>query len=496
MNVRQQRKLFAGVGMISALFGALMVLVPAGAGAEDLPIATKVTVCHRTNAVTNPYRVIEVAVDGSDGSLGNGNNDHTNHPGAPFDFANPEKYEPPFNGDDWGDIIPPYRWGPGEDQVFPGLNWDPQQSQEQQCRGEEPPEPTTLTLVKQVAGAAAPTSWSYDFGGLVDDVTLTNLVSTSEAMEIDPGVTYEIAESGTDGVVSASCTKAAASSLTGRTLSVSVDEGEDAVCTFVNTFEPQPNFSIAVDKVNDADGSEGFGDSEQAPTAGASVPFQLTITNDGDEMVTVDSVLDTWSGQAEPLDVLALADLDCDVIGGASDVELDGLELAAGESVVCTFTLSGYAPGAGGSRTNTITVDTDEGASDTDTSTVTTPGGQIVGCLVNCDPPPPPPVVNIDVCPDVPGNQRLVESCTEVLPAEEERPPVVTPPAPPTPPTPLAPAPAPTPEPKPEVEGDVVDRTLPRTGTESTELAVFGAGMLLLGAGLVLTSRLRFRTVD
>jgi LPXTG-motif cell wall-anchored protein len=46
--------------------------------------------------------------------------------------------------------------------------------------------------------------------------------------------------------------------------------------------------------------------------------------------------------------------------------------------------------------------------------------------------------------------------------------------------------PAPTP---PAVAGDVVTRQLPRTGSETTDLAGFGAGFLLLGAGLIIISR-------
>jgi len=103
---------------------------------------------------------------------------------------------------------------------------------------------------------------------------------------------------------------------------------------------------------------------------------------------------------------------------------------------------------------------------------------------------PEPPEVITDVCPQTPGRQTMIESCVEVLPDEQERPPVVTPPAPPVETPPQATPPAP------EVKGDVVARTLPRTGNESGDLAAFGAALLLLGAGLVLTSRSRFARVD
>jgi uncharacterized repeat protein (TIGR01451 family) len=86
----------------------------------------KVTICHRTNSVTNPYTVNPVDYSSVDGALvhDNGNGDHTNHLGPVFDWNNPPS--PPFNEDDWGDIIPPFSWE-GDAQhaggSYPGLNW-------------------------------------------------------------------------------------------------------------------------------------------------------------------------------------------------------------------------------------------------------------------------------------------------------------------------------------------------------------------------------------
>ena len=104
--------------------GALLLAVAplpwlgVGAAAATPGEDAKITICHRTNAVTNPYVVITVDTSAADGDLGNntGQGDHyAEHLGPVFD---PDAdYQPPFSGDEWGDIIPPI---PG---VHDGLNW-------------------------------------------------------------------------------------------------------------------------------------------------------------------------------------------------------------------------------------------------------------------------------------------------------------------------------------------------------------------------------------
>jgi hypothetical protein len=85
-------------------------------GSED-----NITICHRTNAVGNPYVQITVdpsAVDGIAGNSGKKPDHYGEHTGPVFD-PNVD-YQPPMSGDEWGDIIPPI---PG---VHEGLNWTTQ----------------------------------------------------------------------------------------------------------------------------------------------------------------------------------------------------------------------------------------------------------------------------------------------------------------------------------------------------------------------------------
>jgi hypothetical protein len=90
--------------------------------AENSP---DVTICHRTNSVTNPYdteTVDESSVDGNSGN-DNGYGDHlAEHTGPVFDFNNPPP--PPHNGDQWGDIIPPFdENGDSRADTSLTLNW-------------------------------------------------------------------------------------------------------------------------------------------------------------------------------------------------------------------------------------------------------------------------------------------------------------------------------------------------------------------------------------
>jgi hypothetical protein len=90
----------------------------AAAPGVQLSEGSKITICHRTNAVNNPYVVITVDTSAADGDLGNdnGQGDHyAEHLGPVFDPT--ADYQPPFSGDEWGDIIPPIAG------VHDGRNW-------------------------------------------------------------------------------------------------------------------------------------------------------------------------------------------------------------------------------------------------------------------------------------------------------------------------------------------------------------------------------------
>jgi hypothetical protein len=93
----------------NAVLGALSVAALSGtsAGAE---IVDKVTICHRTNANSNPYVQVTPDVAGVlDG--------HAGHTGSVWDPTLKAQHVK------WGDIIPPFDYDGGS---FPGQNWTPE----------------------------------------------------------------------------------------------------------------------------------------------------------------------------------------------------------------------------------------------------------------------------------------------------------------------------------------------------------------------------------
>lgn len=88
---------------------------------------TKVTICHRTRATTNPYRLITVSVASivDSNSAPNGHAHHntdrrrveTDGPAGVF----LPSFQYPSNAKHWGDIIPPFKTAGGG--IFDGLNW-------------------------------------------------------------------------------------------------------------------------------------------------------------------------------------------------------------------------------------------------------------------------------------------------------------------------------------------------------------------------------------
>jgi hypothetical protein len=110
----------------------------------------KVSLCHRTSSVRNPYNLQTVNA-----------NSIVRPDGEPTGHA--EHTGPVFPAEDWGDIIPPFLYtnDSGGTSQYPGLNWthDGVAIYEGGCRVhliERPPDETTTTTVPQTTTTTVP----------------------------------------------------------------------------------------------------------------------------------------------------------------------------------------------------------------------------------------------------------------------------------------------------------------------------------------------------
>lgn len=87
----------------------------------------KVTICHRTHAVTNPYRQITVSVNSV--IKNNGHHDNTHNPNYTGKPVFDPTFNYPANGKQWQDIIPAFYYsvtsgGTTTTTYFAGRNWN------------------------------------------------------------------------------------------------------------------------------------------------------------------------------------------------------------------------------------------------------------------------------------------------------------------------------------------------------------------------------------
>lgn len=124
---------------------------------------------------------------------------------------------------------------------------------------------------------------------------------------------------------------------------------------------PPPALSITVAKTNNANGDSSFTGDETTLIPGATVPFQVAVTNTSSVPVIVDSVTDAVGLSNVPM---------------TCSPALVGTSIAPAATAVCAFSVASYSPVAGQSKTNTATVQVHEGyvldPADEDRSNITT----------------------------------------------------------------------------------------------------------------------------
>jgi uncharacterized repeat protein (TIGR01451 family) len=321
---------------------------------------SKITICHRTGSIKNPYVQITVAREaaGDPGGEHQGGQDHFGiHTGPVFDSSMEQ-------GDSWGDIIPDVD-DDGNPMPHDGLNWDAdgQAIWEAGCEFVSNPGPGQQTLALVKTGTATITQ-----GGTVTyTVTVTNSgTAAAESVVISDDVddsftgvtaTSTVGTCSVGGNNRVTCNVGTLAGGTSATITITATAPTGTCPTITNqatgTFSGGtipvsgtvtttvtgcpggggggPEISVRIQKTNDANEDGIFTNNEESKNEGRDVDFKLVITNTSDETVMITDLTDTF-GQTE----LDLLDAECP--------SLDGLELDPGESVTCTFTLANYSP--------------------------------------------------------------------------------------------------------------------------------------------------------
>jgi hypothetical protein len=198
-------------------------------------VIQKVSICHRTNANTNPYVINEPDANG----------DVSGHAGHTGPVWNPTLKAQHIK---WGDIIPPFTFNGGS---FPGLNWDAdgQAIYANDCKPVTPPEQEfgSLTVTKTVTGPTGtptgtlPTSFTVHVvcDDQVTDVNVlfaaTGGVGTPPVINgIEAGSTCVVTETGTGGFPPG--TTVTYNPASANTTGVIVDANQNVQVSVTNTF--------------------------------------------------------------------------------------------------------------------------------------------------------------------------------------------------------------------------------------------------------------------
>jgi hypothetical protein len=297
--------------------------------AQAQVVGDQITICHRTNAATNPYVKITVSVNAADGQ---GNNDHSQHTG-PIASSVAEAQDLKEAGTRWGDIIPDHPGLPG------GLNWDAEGMalllDDCSVTGETG-EPGSLRVDK----VCDPTNDDGNFvivlsqdGTPFDSnaVTCGNFVTFSN---LPPG-DYVVSEQAGGGTNLSDYTVVIGGDDCNAAGEVAIESEEQSVCSVTNTRdqEEQPG-SLRVDKVCDPTNDDG---NFVIVLSQGGNPFDSNAVTCGNfvtfsNLPPGDYVVSEQAGGGTNLS-------DYTVVIGGDDCESDGdVTIVSEEQSVCTVT--------------------------------------------------------------------------------------------------------------------------------------------------------------
>lgn len=217
------------------------------------------------------------------------------------------------------------------------------------------PQTATLEVVKVVAGNNAPSDWSFAFTGVGEGFTLTDEKTTTGAMAVQPGTSYTVTETSTQGAsASVACVGAAGTPVVdGAAVTLSVAAGGHARCTFTNTFTRQetiPPQTVPPETVPPVVEPASL---QIVKRVVGGVPDDWTVGFAGDlgafqvsDVVGSHTVTGLDPGTYEVSEVVparsTLLDIECtdpDAVVDLDDATVSAT-LSAGEAATCTFTNS------------------------------------------------------------------------------------------------------------------------------------------------------------
>ena len=257
-HARKRAKLTAAVGILTMLFGAMLVLAPS-AGA-DLPEGTvtivgggNVPICHASNAETNPYIMNSPSYSATGDVTGV---NHEGHNGPVFQLGmKAQKIE-------WGDIIPPISLD-GTTLHYPGKNWtDAARRLYAVCIGELPAPTGSISVDKHLAGndtaAHASDVFNFTLSCTADDeavvltagdasFTLTESQQAKTVANIPTGSLCTVTETGVSNPVSITVDDDTATTTTSRS-GILIGDGTTRDVDVTNTFDRVLAGSLSVDK--------------------------------------------------------------------------------------------------------------------------------------------------------------------------------------------------------------------------------------------------------
>ena len=187
-------------------------------------------------------------------------------------------------------------------------------------------------------------------------------------------------------------------------------QGHEAGCPIGDpNLIPEPQLSVGVDKTNAAGGND-YDNENQAGEPNEAVPFRVEITNEGNISGEITDFTDVWPQGDDPDDEWDFLGDDADQISctlGGEEFTLD-TPIPGGATIICDFTVDGYAPNAGDELINEVSVTLSDTADDeladpatgTDTSKVTTPSP-------TTSPPPADPDADISLVKLVDGDGEI-----------------------------------------------------------------------------------------